>query len=66
MKAMETHYMVMALMPDPGPIAMRDHKYEPYTGRCWDDDHILDAHEELWDAQHDGDVEDAYIMEVTA
>ena len=58
MKAMETHYMVMALMPD--------HKYEPYTGRRWDEEHILDAHEELWDAQHDGEVEDAYIMEVTA
>ncbi len=57
MKAMKTTYQVMALV---------DHHYQPYTGRIWDQDHVLDAHEELWDAQHDGDVEDAYIMEVTA
>ena len=54
---MKTTYQVMVLV---------DHRYQPYTGRIWDQDHVLDAHEELWDAQHDGEVEDAYIMEVTA
>lgn len=62
MKAMETHYKVMARSYRPDGESY----YEEYTGRVWDQDHVLDAHEELWDAQHDGELEDAYIMEVTA
>lgn len=61
MKAMETLYKVMARS------YRRDGEsyYEEYTGRLWDQEHILDAHEELWDAQHDDGIEDAYIQEVT-
>lgn len=35
-----------------------------YTGRHWGLDQELEAQEELWDARHDGEVEDAYLKEV--
>lgn len=55
------YYVVMCkpLSRDPN-----NDRYEEYTGRHWRLDQELEAHEELWDAQHDGEVEEAYIKEV--
>lgn len=58
----DLYYVVMCKSRSRGP---NDDRYEEYTGRRWRLDQELDAHEELWDAQHDGDVEDAYIKEVS-
>lgn len=58
------YYVVMALIYQPGPVALRDIYYEEYTGRHWGLDQELEAQEELWDARHDGEVEDAYLKEV--
>ena len=38
--------------------------YEEYSGHRWQLDQVECAHEELWDAKHDGNVEDPYIKEV--
>lgn len=56
------YYVVMCRTRSCGPAD--DRYYEEYTGRRWRLDQELDAQEELWDAQHDGEVEDAYIKEV--
>lgn len=56
---MNGYYVVMAR-----PLFGSDPEHEEYTGKHWPLDQVLEAHEELWDAQHDGEVEDAYIREV--
>lgn len=58
------YYVVMALMYQFGPVELKDIDYEEYTGRRWSLDQELEAQEELWDARHDGEVEDAFIKEV--
>ena len=59
---MKGYYVVMAI-----PVFTRnaDPTYEEYTGKRWRLDQELEANEELWDARHDGEVESAYIKEVT-
>lgn len=61
---MEGYYVVMAKPLFNGPVLMRDLTYEEYSGRHWGLDQNECALEELWDAQHDGEVEDPYIKEV--
>lgn len=58
---MKTYYKVMTRSYRPDGESY----YEEYTGRKYDEDHDLEAHEELWDAQHDEGIEDAYLEEVT-
>lgn len=56
----DCYYIVMCRLrsgTDPGYAV-------EYTGKRWDFSQELEAQEELWDAQHDGDVEEAYIKEV--
>ena len=45
-------------------ICTTEYGPEEYTGRRWALDQELEAQEELWDARHDGNVEDAYIKEI--
>ena len=61
------YYVVMALAYPRCPSHMYDlvdMTYEEYTGRHWGLDQELEAQEELWDARHDGEIEDAYLKEV--
>ena len=64
---MNGYYVVMALSY-PRSLALvydlADRNYEEYTGRHWGLDQELEAQEELWDARHDGEIEDAYLKEV--
>lgn len=60
---MDGYYVVMSKSYPRGPVHLADLDYEEYTGRHWPLYQELEAHEELWDAQHDGEVEDAYIKE---
>ena len=55
------YYVVMAQVSYPGEKVLT---YEEYTGKRWPLDQELEAQEELWDARHDGEVEDAYLKEV--
>lgn len=59
---MKTYYKVMARSYRPDGESY----YEEYSGRKWDQEHELEAQEELWDAQHDEGIEDAYLEVVTA
>lgn len=61
---MKGYYVVMARPVLYGPHLLSDDTFEEYSGKRWNLDQELDAHEELWDAQHDGEVQDAYIKEV--
>ena len=55
-------YKVKVLVYSRDPVPMRDIYYEDYTGKIHTDE--LSAHEELWLAQHDGEVMDSYVEEV--
>ena len=58
-KKQKGYYMVMCtILEEDGPVV------EPWTGRKWDLEDELNAHEELWDALHDGTVLAPYIREV--
>ena len=61
---MDGYYVVMARPVLVGEHLLSDDRFEEYSGKHWPLDQELEAHEELWDAQHDGEVEDAYIREV--
>lgn len=58
----DLYYVVMCKTYSRG--SLDDRHFEEYTGRHWRLDQELEAQEELWDAQHDGEVEEAYIKEV--
>lgn len=64
MRNLSGYYVVMCKSYPRGPVLMSDLTYEEYTGRHWGLDQELEAQEELWDARHDGEIEDAYLKEV--
>ena len=55
-------YKVMCIEYTPGPIALADIYHAEYSGKVHTD--LLAAHDELWDAEHDGEVYDPYLQEV--
>ena len=55
-------YKVKVIVYSRDPVPMRDIYHEDYTGKIHTD--VLSAQEELWDAQHDGEVWDPYLEEV--